>query len=74
MRNKVIMAKKLAIQLWQRMDDPQRILLCKLMTETAMELAKTSAPNLSEAFLQLARAWSLLGTQVSLETARRESD
>ena len=68
------MGKQIAVELWERMSDPERILFCKLMTQTAVSLANNSAPNLAEAFLQLAQTWSLVATAVSRESARRVAD
>ena len=64
------MRTQVVVDLWERMNDSERILICKLMTGTAIKLAQTSAPDLSEAFLELARAWSFLANQISHETAR----
>ena len=65
------MAKQFAIESWEGMDESERILLCKQMTQTAMNLAKASSPNLSQALLRLAQAWSLVANEVSRESAGR---
>jgi hypothetical protein len=61
----------IAVEVWERMNEPERILFCKLMTGAAMKLAKTSSPQMSEAFLQLARSWSMLANEVSRQSAER---
>jgi len=53
------------------MSDPERILFCKLMTGTAMNLARTSSPQMSEALLHLAQSWSQLANEVSRASAGR---
>ena len=50
---------------WERLDASERIVLCAAMTQAAIKLARTSAPNVSDALLRLAQSWAQLGNEIS---------